>query len=247
MRLPARLTSLIAVTAALAISAPMSPASAVPVVVGDHATVTPTVLRTVVPDECRDVAEFKYAVDLQAIGNAIEAQGYRESGGDPVYTALRWKRTTTYTGPSNFYGTGSSDTAFPNAELKSTMDLCPDDFSGGQVVPGTYSVSSTITVFNSYSDVCSDAEGCQSYPKLYEKTFTSTVDILAEGPPPPTPACLEAQAQVKTFGAKVAQAKVAVKKAKRSHNKGKLRKAKNRLSNYKGKLVTARDAVETNC
>lgn len=251
MRLRATLTSLTAVTAALAVMAPMAPANAVPVVVGEFVTFTPTVLRTVVPDECRDVASLKTIINLQAVGSEIEKQGYRSSNSDPIYTGLAWDLGYRITGPNNFYATGNDNyNQFPTAESELSVEVCPSDFSNGQVAPGAYAVEAKVLVFDppySGNSICSAAEGCQSYPKLYEKTITTSFTLAGEAPPPPSADCVDAAAAVAKFTPLVKKAKALLKKAKSTHKKAKIRKAKRRLLTYKGKLAVARDRVIANC
>lgn len=251
MRLRATLTSLTAIAAALAVLAPMAPANAVPVVVGEFVTFTPTVLRTVVPDECRDVASLKTNINLQAVGSEIEKQGYRSSNSDPIYTGLAWDLGYRITGPNNFYATGNDNyNQFPTAESELSVEVCPNDFSNGLVAPGVYAVEAKVLVFDppySGNSICSATEGCQSYPKLYEKTITTSFTLVGEAPPPPSADCLDARAAVAKFTPLLSKAKSALKKAKATHKRPLIRKKKRAVVRMKAKLNAARDGVAAHC
>jgi hypothetical protein len=88
----ARLISLTSMAAAVAVLAPMAPASALPSVTGEYSTATLTVSTFIKSDECRDVLSVKWTVDLQGIGNAVQAQGYTNYSdkSQPVYTNTEW-------------------------------------------------------------------------------------------------------------------------------------------------------------
>lgn len=251
MRVHARLTSFTTMAVAIAVLAPMAPASAVPTPVGEWVSESNRVLRTVVADECRDVVEAKVSVDLQGIGNAIEAQGYYDQDKDPVYTNLNWNLDYRVTGPANFYATGTRNyNFFPAGELTYTIQVCPDDFSADAVVPGVFTLETHVVVNNDFyksGNICSAAEGCRSYPKLYEKTLASTFTLVGEAPPPPSADCVDATAAVAKFTPLVKKAKALLKKAKATHKSVKIRKAKRRLVTYKGKLAVARDRVIQYC
>lgn len=245
MRVRARLTSLTAVAAALAILAPMAPANAVPPTVsGEHLAFTSAVTRTIVADECRDVAELKYLVDLVSIGNQIQAQGfypgyYAGAKDEPVYTRLDWSYEYRLTGPDSFYADSGSTVYNPDNQETLEINVCPDDFGAGRVSAGTYSVEASINV--SANAICSQTDPCTDYPNVYQRTVSSSFVLDY------SPLCYDARAKVAELTPKVKKAKKALKRAKASHDRAKIKRAKKKLRKLERRLVTARSNVEGLC
>ena len=245
MRVRARLTSLTAVAAALAIFAPMAPANAVPPTAsGEHFTFTSAVTRTIVGDECRDVAELKYLVDLVSIGNQIQAQGFYPGYGasardEPVYTRLDWSYEYRVTGPDGFYADRGSTVYNPDNQETLAIKVCPDDFGASRVSAGTYSVEASINV--SANAICSETDPCTDYPNVYQRTVSSTFALDF------SPECYSARATATELTPKVKKAKKALKRAKASHDRTKIKRAKKKLRKLKGKLATAKSNVEGLC
>lgn len=218
-----------AVTAFVLVSTTVPANAVVPEPKGEYISYTAVPDRAVVPDECRNVAVRSYSVDFQGLGNEIQAQGFTMSStSDPVYTRLRLYRTSVITGPGNFYGTGDDWTSFPNSTLSAGLELCPSEFDGGKVLPGTYTFKTRLWVNTGYSNMCHpSAKTCLQYSNLYERNLTYTVTVAAEI----NQACIDASAKVKALKAKIKKAKAKKlpprkKRAKVAKLKRKLRSAK---------------------
>ncbi|MEO5664686.1 MAG: hypothetical protein ABIR39_15545 [Nocardioides sp.] len=244
MRLRSRQSSFIAMAAAVAVLAPMAPASAAPSVTGEYATVTPTVLTHLKSDDCRDAAQLKFTADLIGIGNAVQAQGYTNYQKDqPVYTALEWGTTVRITGPNNYFHSGTTYTReFPTSEVLYTFSFCPEDYGTDVVTPGVYTVETTLTVDGDYTDICGGPEkACLTYPKIYEKASTFTISLDY------SPECYAARALVPSLAAKLKTARSALKKAKATHNRPLIRKKKRAMLKAKARLQTAQSNVKGLC
>lgn len=222
MRLRATLTSLTATVAALAVVAPVAPAHAIPSVSGSYASLTPAVLRTIDSDSCQDMVRLDVAVDLQGLGNAIAAQGYRSyTPTEPVYTKLSWDVDANVTGPDNYFESLSESAGFPTNVDTMTDTVCPSDYGRSRPSPGTYTVAWTATFDASY--LCSTAEGCNSYDGVFTQTGVTSYTFAY------SQACLDARAQVTALSKKL-------KKAKRAHDRSQVRKLKRKLERAKGRV-----------
>lgn len=215
-------TKVAAIAAALALTAPAVPAHAVPSVTGSYATVAPAVLRTIDSDACQDMVRLDLGVDLQGLGNAIAAQGYRSyTPTDPVYTKLSWEIEARITGPDNYFETLSESAGFPTNVDTATDTVCPDDFGRSRPSPGTYSVEWTATFDASY--LCSTAEGCNYYDGVFTQTGVTSYTLAY------SQACLDARQQVTSLTKKL-------KKAKRAGERSQVRKIKRKLSRSKDRV-----------
>lgn len=225
-----------ALTSLALVGALQVPAQAVPTPTGEYLSYTVTPDRPVAGDECRNAANRQYSANLQGLGNEIQSQGYRLHSSDaPVYTKARLYRSTTITGPGNFYNEGRSDTGFPSSTLSAELELCPDDFDGGEVLAGTYTVTTVVRVGFGVWDLCHAVDGCHEYGSVYERTFTYTVEVAAEI----NAACAPAQAKVASLKAKIKKVK-AKKKMKAAKRRAKIRTLKANLS-------VAKSTVSANC
>lgn len=234
------------VGAAMLALVPAGPASAAdPSVVGDYATQTSTVLRTIRGLECTEPVSVRTAANLQGLGAAIEAKGFYTSSGKPVYTALNWDSEFTITGPDNFYARyESSSQTYPTSEGTAAVELCPDDFGTSKVSPGVYTVSGRAWAFSyRYSGevICHATVGCLGYDKLWEQTFTQTITLGF------SQTCLEARAKAPVLSKAVRKAKALLKKAKKTRNPAKIRKAKKRLKRAKASYARNRTIISNSC
>lgn len=245
MRLKSPLVGLVVAALSVGVATVPTAANAVPTPSGEFASVTPTVLRTVDSDGCADMVSIKAAVDLQGVGNAIAAQGYYSYDENPVYTNLVWDWTARISGPDNYYETFTNGyNVFPTSEDAEIDYICADDFGTGTMAAGEYRVDWTVTIHNdsySVSSLCSEAEGCQDYPKLWERSSTSTFTLGYSA------ACVTARAQAADLAPKVKAAKLALKRAKASHKRTKVLRAKKKLRKLKTQLATVRSHVAETC
>jgi hypothetical protein len=224
--------------AGLAVLAPAPAQATPPTVTGDYATVTATPFRVLSDlDECSETVELHVEMDLVGLGNEVQGAGYRTKSGDPVYTTLQWSWENRITGPDGYYSSKeSSYHDFPDAADGWNVTLCPDRYGHDRVVPGTYTMTGTVTVENrAFADICQGSD-CQRYPQLYRKPFTVTFEV--------TSTCPEATAAHAQAKKNVTKATKAVKKA---HGKKATRKAKKKLAAAKQKLAKAREVKASAC
>lgn len=204
-----------------------SPVQAVPSVVGSYATVTPSVLRTVDGDSCQDLVQLATTVDLQGIGNAVEAQGYVYSSNPTakVYSELDWVLRYSITGPDNYYDDEVYVSgAFPTAQGTAVDEVCPSSFGHGRVTAGTYTMSWTLEVGE--VTLKHPTEGTNFYETIWSTAGTSSVVVSF------SQTCLDARARLVTLKKKL-------KKAKRAHNKPLVRKLKRKVARTKGVIENA--------
>lgn len=213
---------------ALAMGATAVPALAVaaPSVVGSYATVTPSALRTVDGDACQDLVQLAAAIDLQGIGNAVEAQGYVNAySAARVYSELDWTLTYSITGPDNYYEDEVylSD-AFPTAQGNAVDEVCPSDFGHDRVTAGTYTMTWHLDVGKVW--LKHPAEGSKFYETLWTADGTSTVEVAF------SQTCLDARTKLKRLTK-------TLKKAKKAHNRKLVKKTKRKIAATKGVIENA--------
>lgn len=234
-----------AVAGAMLAVVPAGPANAAPPsVVGEYASLTPTVSQTIRSQECVDAASVKMGMDLTGVGAALESQGWTTDRDVPARAVLYWKYTVEVVGPDNYYAKDYDSFGYPTAEHSDTFRFCPDDFGTSKVSPGVYTATATYSVYNyryGSGRLCHANEPCDGFDNIYTKTLTTTFTLDF------SQTCKDARAKAPTLRKAVKTAKRALVKAKKTRNKAKIRKAKKRLKRAKAKRAKNTAIIGTSC
>lgn len=230
--------------AALAVGLTGAPVQAAPpTVAGEYGTISATVKQPIRSELCIEAVTVAHTVDLAAIGDTLQAQGWYESGSSPrpVRTTLKWESTTSITGPDNFYDQDTDFGYYPSNVSTRNVEVCPSDFGAGVVSPGTYQVTTTVAVENYPYDICHATEPCDTFEGIWTKTLTTSFTLGFSQP------CLDARSALASLKAQLLKAKKTLKRAKASHDRLRVRKAKKAVTRVKGKVSRAAEVVDGSC